>query len=147
VPKAHPVQDRLLDCFGPHPLSSSPVGSGVLVDPNGLDRNELLRLAKKRVMISEYDQSKLSKDGYRVLCEDNNVTLPTGEVVTNGTSFRNTFHLRDTGITDMFVPCGGRPESIDLISVSRLIKDGKTAIPYIVEGANLFITQFGLDHV
>ncbi|KAH7308077.1 NAD-dependent glutamate dehydrogenase [Stachybotrys elegans] len=116
-------------------------GSGVLADPNGLDREELVRLAKKRAMISEYDTSKLSKDGYRVLCEDNNVTLPSGEVVTNGTSFRNTFHLRDTSMTDAFVPCGGRPESIDLISVNRLIKDGKVTIPYIVEGANLFITQ------
>ncbi|QUC23638.1 uncharacterized protein UV8b_07879 [Ustilaginoidea virens] len=116
-------------------------GSGVLADPNGLDRAELLRLAKKRAMISEYDMSKVSKDGYRVLCEDANVTLPTGEVVTNGTSFRNTYHLRDTGMTDAFVPCGGRPESIDLISVNRLIKDGRTTIPYIVEGANLFITQ------
>jgi glutamate dehydrogenase len=116
-------------------------GSGVLVDPNGLDREELLRLAKRRVMISEYDMSKLSKDGYRVLCDDNNVTLPNGESVSNGTSFRNTFHLRETTITDMFVPCGGRPESIDLISVNRLIKDGKSLIPYIVEGANLFMTQ------
>lgn len=116
-------------------------GSGVLADPNGLDRDELLRLAKKRAMISEYDMSKISKDGYRVLCEDNNITLPNGEAVANGTSFRNTYHLRDTGMTDCFVPCGGRPESIDLISVNRLIKDGKTTIPYIVEGANLFITQ------
>ncbi|PHH83436.1 hypothetical protein CDD82_1090 [Ophiocordyceps australis] len=116
-------------------------GSGVLVDPNGLDRDELVRLAKKRAMICEYDMSFVSKDGYRVLCDDNNVTLPSGEVVTNGTSFRNTFHLRDTGTTDMFVPCGGRPESIDLISVNRLIRDGKATIPYIVEGANLFITQ------
>ncbi|KFA64546.1 hypothetical protein S40285_04559 [Stachybotrys chlorohalonatus IBT 40285] len=116
-------------------------GSGVLADPNGLDRDELVRLAKKRAMISEYDLSKLSKDGYRVLCEDNNATLPNGEVVTNGTSFRNTYHLRDTGMADCFVPCGGRPESIDLISVNRLIKDGKSTIPYIVEGANLFITQ------
>lgn len=116
-------------------------GSGVLADPNGLDREELLRLAKNRAMVSEYDMSKVSKDGYRVLCEDNNVTLPNGETVANGTSFRNTYHLRDTGMTDAFVPCGGRPESIDLISVSRLIKDGKTTIPYIVEGANLFITQ------
>ncbi|KAG5928543.1 glutamate dehydrogenase (NADP(+)) gdh1 [Claviceps africana] len=116
-------------------------GSGVIADPNGLDKDELVRLAKKRAMISEYDLTKLSKDGYRVLCEDNNVILPSGEVVTNGTSFRNTYHLRDTGMTDAFVPCGGRPESIDLISVNRLIKDGKTTIPYIVEGANLFITQ------
>ena len=116
-------------------------GSGVLADPNGLDKEELVRLAKKRAMISHYDMSKLSKDGYRVLCEDNNVTLPSGEIVSNGTSFRNTYHLRDTGMTDAFVPCGGRPESIDLISVSKLIKDGKSTIPYIVEGANLFITQ------
>lgn len=116
-------------------------GSGVLADPNGLDKDELIRLAKKRAMISEYDGSKISKDGYRVLCEDTNITLPNGEVITNGTSFRNTYHLRDNGMTDAFVPCGGRPESIDLISVNRLIKDGKTTIPYIVEGANLFITQ------
>lgn len=116
-------------------------GSGVLADPNGLDKDELVRLAKKRAMISEYDMTKVSKDGYRVLCEDNNVTLPNGENINNGTSFRNTYHLRDTGMTDIFVPCGGRPESIDLISVNRLIQDGKTTIPYIVEGANLFITQ------
>ncbi|EGY14539.1 NAD-specific glutamate dehydrogenase [Verticillium dahliae VdLs.17] len=116
-------------------------GSGVIVDPNGLDREELLRLAKSRSMIVNFDISKLSKDGYRVLCEDANITLPTGEVVGNGTTFRNTYHLRDTGMTDIFVPCGGRPESIDLITVNKLIKDGKSTIPYIVEGANLFITQ------
>jgi glutamate dehydrogenase len=116
-------------------------GSGVLADPNGLDRDELVRLAKKRAMVVEYDLSKLSKDGYRVLVEESNVTLPNGEVISNGTTFRNTYHLRDTGMVDAFVPCGGRPESIDLISVNRLIKDGKSVIPFIVEGANLFITQ------
>jgi len=41
----------------------------------------------------------------------------------------------------MFVPCGGRPESIDFSSATRLITDGRPNIPYIVEGANLFITQ------
>jgi len=55
--------------------------------------------------------------------------------------FRNTFHLRDGKDFDLFVPCGGRPESIDLTSVSRIISGGKSNIPYIVEGANLFITQ------
>lgn len=116
-------------------------GAGVLVDPNGIDKQELVRLAKERVMISQFDMSKLSKDGYRVLCDDSNITLPTGEFVGNGTAFRNTYHLRDTGLTDMFVPCGGRPESIDLVSVAKIIKEGKSTIPYIVEGANLFITQ------
>ncbi|KAL2260281.1 hypothetical protein VTK26DRAFT_5752 [Humicola hyalothermophila] len=116
-------------------------GSGVLVDPNGIDKEELLRLARKRQMIAHFDLSKLSKDGYRVLCEDMNITLPNGETVNNGTAFRNTYHLRDNGLTDVFVPCGGRPESIDLVSVNKLIKNGKATIPYIVEGANLFITQ------
>ncbi|TVY53993.1 NAD-specific glutamate dehydrogenase [Lachnellula cervina] len=116
-------------------------GSGVLADPNGLNHAELIRLAKKRAMISEFDIKLLSNQGYRVLCEDVNVKLPTGEVIANGTTFRNTFHLRNNGFTDAFVPCGGRPESIDLSSVGKLIKNGKSIIPYIVEGANLFITQ------
>ena len=116
-------------------------GSGVLVDPNGLDRDELVRLAKKRVMISQFDLSKLSSEGYRVLVEDSNVKLPSGEVVNNGMLFRNTFHLRKDSHVELFVPCGGRPESIDLSTVNKLIVNGKTVIPYIVEGANLFITQ------
>jgi glutamate dehydrogenase len=115
-------------------------GSGVIYDPRGLDRDELVRLAKKRTMISEFDISKLSSEGYRVLVEENNVKLPSGELVHNGTMFRNTFHLRP-GQYDMFVPCGGRPESIDIGTASRLIVDGKATIPYIVEGANLFMTQ------
>lgn len=116
-------------------------GSGVLYDPQGLDRTELLRLAKERKMISHYDASKLSKEGYRVLVDDNSITLPSGEVVNNGTSFRNTYHLRSQEKFDCFVPCGGRPESIDFPSASKLIANGKATIPYIVEGANLFITQ------
>lgn len=117
-------------------------GSGVLCDPNGLDRDELLSLAKSRSLISEYDVSKLSKDGYRVLVDDKDVTLPSGEVVANGTTFRNLYHLRAKERVDIFVPCGGRPEAINVNNVDKLISDEKkTLIPYIVEGANLFITQ------
>ncbi|KAL9118584.1 MAG: hypothetical protein Q9187_004871, partial [Circinaria calcarea] len=116
-------------------------GSGVLVDPNGLDRTELIRLAKKRSMISGFDTNKLSAEGYKVLIDETNVTLPTGEVIDNGMIFRNTFHLRGGKQFDLFVPCGGRPESIDLSNVHKVIVDGKSTIPYIVEGANLFITQ------
>ncbi|EAW13805.1 glutamate dehydrogenase (NAD(+)) [Aspergillus clavatus NRRL 1] len=116
-------------------------GSGVIVDPQGLDHQELIRLAKKRVTISEFDLSKLSPEGYRVLVDESNVKLPNGEVVHNGMIFRNTFHLRSDQQYDVFVPCGGRPESIDLSTVGKLIQNGKSIIPYIVEGANLFITQ------
>ncbi|RAK75127.1 glutamate dehydrogenase (NAD(+)) [Aspergillus fijiensis CBS 313.89] len=116
-------------------------GSGVIVDPQGLNQEELVRLAKNRVTISEFDLSKLSPQGYRVLVDESNVRLPSGELVHNGMIFRNLFHLRNDQQYDTFVPCGGRPESIDLSTVGKLINDGKATIPYIVEGANLFITQ------
>ncbi|KAI9833104.1 MAG: NAD-dependent glutamate dehydrogenase [Phylliscum demangeonii] len=116
-------------------------GSGVIVDPQGLDHAELIRLAEKRAMIAHFDISKLSSEGYRVLVEETNIQLPDGEMVHNGMTFRNTFHLRDKDKYDVFVPCGGRPESIDLGTVGKLIVDGKATIPYIVEGANLFMTQ------
>lgn len=40
------------------------------------------------------------------------------------------------------VPCGGRPEAINVSNVNQLWDtEGKPNFKYIVEGANLFITQ------
>ncbi|RKP29620.1 NAD-dependent glutamate dehydrogenase [Metschnikowia bicuspidata] len=123
-------------------------GSGVIADKNGLDKAELLRLARERKMIDNYDRTKLSKDGFVVLVDDVDVTLPDGTHVACGVAYRNTFHvkLREVyGIdgVDLFLPCGGRPAAIDTNNVMKLIdeKTGKSIIPYFVEGANLFITQ------
>lgn len=123
-------------------------GSGVLADPNGLDKKELLRLAKDRKMIDHYDKSLLSKDGYVVLVDDQDIKLPNGKLITSGIAFRNTFHYKlkeyygENGV-DLYVPCGGRPGAIDTNNVHELINEttGKSIVPYIVEGANLFITQ------
>jgi glutamate dehydrogenase len=80
-----------------------------------------------------------------------------GELVADGTDFRNGAHLRYKA--DIFVPCGGRyvipiqsiwlwtedilrPEAINISNVGKLIdKEGKPHFKYIVEGANLFLTQ------
>jgi glutamate dehydrogenase len=51
-------------------------GSGVIFDPLGLDREEILRLATARKMISHFDVSKLGPNGYRVLVEESNIKLP-----------------------------------------------------------------------
>lgn len=51
-------------------------GSGTIHDPLGLNRTELIRLAKGRKTISEFDVSKLGKDGYRVLVDDRDLVLP-----------------------------------------------------------------------
>jgi glutamate dehydrogenase len=51
-------------------------GSGVLADPNGINREELVRLAQLRVPVSNFNQAKLSKDGYLVRVEDQDIKLP-----------------------------------------------------------------------
>ncbi|KAI8325923.1 NAD-dependent glutamate dehydrogenase [Martensiomyces pterosporus] len=117
-------------------------GSGVLYDPKGIDRSEIARLAEARQMISHFDVSKLGPEGFRVLVDDFQVTLPDGSLVQDGLSFRNTFHLNKLAAADFFVPCGGRPESIDINNVGSLFEaDGSTRFKYVVEGANLFFTQ------
>ncbi|KAL4069971.1 Glutamate/Leucine/Phenylalanine/Valine dehydrogenase-domain-containing protein [Scleroderma yunnanense] len=115
-------------------------GSGVVADPHGLNREELVRLAKLRAPVSNFDKSKLSKDGYLVKVEDQDVKLPSGEIVLDGTDFRNGAHFRFKA--DIFVPCGGRPEAVNISNVARLVdSEGKPHFKYIVEGANLFFTQ------
>ncbi|KAG6830675.1 hypothetical protein H0H87_007406 [Tephrocybe sp. NHM501043] len=121
-------------------------GSGVLADPAGLDREELIRLARLRVPVGNFDTSKLSKDGYLVRVEDQDVKLPSGEVVIDGTDFRNGAHLRFKA--DIFVPCGGRPEAVNISNMSALVdSEGKPHFKYIVEGANLFLTQQARLHL
>ncbi|GAV48114.1 hypothetical protein ZYGR_0I04110 [Zygosaccharomyces rouxii] len=121
-------------------------GSGVLCDPQGLKKDELLRLAKERKMISHFDRSLLGPMGFFVSVDDVDITLPSGVNIANGTTFRNTFHkeiFRFVDHVDLFVPCGGRPNSINLNNIQSYIdeKTNKCKIPYIVEGANLFIAQ------
>lgn len=117
-------------------------GSGVLCDPKGIDRRELTRLAKKRQMVVQFQKQYLSPKGFLVTLKDKDVILPHGERVISGLEFRNTFHLHPLFQADLFVPCGGRPASININNWNRLIdKKGTSRFKYIVEGANLFITQ------
>ncbi|KAK0522349.1 NAD-dependent glutamate dehydrogenase [Tilletia horrida] len=115
-------------------------GSGVAHDPLGLNRDELVRLARARIPIANFDASKLSKEGYIVKVEDTDLTLPSGEVVADGVAFRNSAHLMYQA--DLFVPCGGRPEAINVSNVGKLFnKDGKCHFDALVEGANLFCSK------
>jgi glutamate dehydrogenase len=118
-------------------------GSGVICDPSGLNREELLHLAMKRRMIANFDVSKLGPGGFRVLVDEHDVTLPDESIVEDGLQFRNEFHLHPLSSADVFVPCGGRPEAVDINNVHRLLDggEGKPRFKYIVEGANLFFTQ------
>lgn len=55
-------------------------GSGVLADPAGINREELVRLAKLRIPVANFNKSKLSKDGYLVKVEEQDVKLPCTSV-------------------------------------------------------------------
>jgi glutamate dehydrogenase len=116
-------------------------GSGVLCDPNGLDRPELVRLAQKRVPVCNFDKKKLSPEGFLVLVNDLDVKLPDGTMVASGVDLRDTFHLSKFAAADLFVPCGGRPNAVHAGNVKSLFRpDGSSKFKYIVEGANLFFT-------
>lgn len=116
--------------------------SGVVYDRNGLDHGELLRLASSRKMVREYTRDKLSPEGFLVLVEDKALTLFDGGYVANGMEFRNNFHLSPYARADLFIPCGGRPLSINILNWKELLDDsGMPAYRVIVEGANLFLTQ------
>jgi glutamate dehydrogenase len=117
-------------------------GSGVAWDPDGLDREELARLARARRTVSEFDMTRLGPKAFFVGVDDRDVTLPDGRTVANGEQFRNSFHLSEYMQADLFVPCGGRPAAINITNWTALLNEDKTPrVRAIVEGANLFVTQ------
>ena len=116
-------------------------GSGVLYDPNGIDRPALTALAEARQPVAGFDRTKLGPGGFLVEIDDRDVTLPDGTLVESGLVFRNGFHLTRFSTADLFVPCGGRPNAVHINNVDKLFDaDGKPRFRFIVEGANLFFT-------
>jgi len=117
-------------------------GGGVLYDPEGLDRNELVRLARAGATTADFREKYLGARGFRVLVGERDRELPDGTLVASGLGFRNTFHLDRRMKADLFVPCGGRPRSVNLTNWRSLLdENGAPLFRWIVEGANLFITQ------
>ncbi|KAE9396249.1 hypothetical protein BT96DRAFT_1021438 [Gymnopus androsaceus JB14] len=99
-------------------------GSGVLVDPAGLNRKEL-----DEVWVF-------------VKIEEQDVKLPftlfkSGEIIFDGIVFRNGAHLRFKA--DLFMPCGRCHQHVERGCALR--QEGKPHFKYIVKGANLFLTQ------
>jgi glutamate dehydrogenase len=104
-------------------------GLGCAEDPRGLDPGELLRLVEQSRSIAFFDRGRLSPEGRLHTLSD-----------PDGARLRNDMHNRVR--SDVFVPAGGRPQSINESNWSRFLgADGRPASRLIVEGANLFITQ------
>jgi len=129
-------------------------GTGALFDPEGLDHDAL----KKVILQSDldaYDVSSLNVDGFllyrnqtrqdgmKVLykhlqMEDSGVTE---DWISNDKFYKIFNSLAFEVKADLFIPAGGRPETIDIDNVDKFFsKSGKASSNCIVEGANSFIT-------
>jgi glutamate dehydrogenase len=124
-------------------------GGSVLFDPQGLDREELTKLAmmrnsRPRVNSLGFPATKLSKDGFRVPIEAGNVTLPDGRVIRDGALFHRNFlcdpanrkYVEQANI-QAFIPCGGFKDTINHGNV-RQFAEVFRELRFIVEGANVF---------
>merc|ERR1712157_405254 len=135
--------------------------SGCAEDLNGLDHNELLRLVHEQLPISNFNPMKLSTTSTTTGEGSSGTATATATAVVHtcdtvdGRNARNSMHNRL--IADAFLPCGGRPNTIDITNYKQFLlpnndddgTDGSNTTKklytptskLIVEGANLFITD------
>jgi glutamate dehydrogenase len=128
-------------------------GTGALVDPNGLNREELSRIVL-REDAEAFDPGRLSPGGFLLY---RNVRRTEGlrelykrvakteagllEAWVTLDEFQKEFtELLFTVPADLFIPGGGRPETVDGSNWGRFFgSDGTPTVRVIVEGANSFI--------
>ncbi|NDV19345.1 amino acid dehydrogenase [Pseudodesulfovibrio sp. JC047] len=104
-------------------------GHGAVYDPDGMDHAELLRLMDGEYKTADFDPSKLTGEGAFVVSTDE----------PDGTRIRNTLH--NTAVADIFIPSGGRPDTINMSNWKEFLqKDGTPSARGLVEGANIFIS-------
>lgn len=129
-------------------------GTGALFDPDGLEKNAMNQLVLK-ADLEAFDTSALNvggfmiyrqktrKEGMSVLYQK--LTMGNDGIIEEWIStdaFYKLFNnLAFTVEADLFIPAGGRPETIDSSNVERFLgKDGSPSSQVIIEGANSFIT-------
>lgn len=103
-------------------------GHGAAWDPAGLDPAELLRLIDVQRSVSAFNPARLRGEGAWV------ATADTPE----GVRRRNTLH--NTAHADIFIPSGGRPDTINTRNWHDFFdRGGVPTARAIIEGANLFV--------
>ncbi len=129
-------------------------GSGVLYDPEGIDREELGRLILKD-NIDAFRPERLHPGGYLLLRRQRKREglrelyrrwVRTADGVEEQWVTTDEFHREFDGAifhvpADLFIPAGGRPETIDDQTWESLLgPDGAPTCRAIVEGANSYLT-------
>ncbi|MGB5669158.1 MAG: NAD-glutamate dehydrogenase domain-containing protein [Sedimenticolaceae bacterium] len=129
-------------------------GSGALYDPSGLDRAALDKIVLK-ADVEAYDTAALSPGGYLLYRKETRSegmrklyrkVLRTEDGVEESWMSNDDFYRAYNSLlfkvsADLFIPAGGRPETIDAGNFQNFFDDaGNPSARVIVEGANSFIT-------
>jgi len=129
-------------------------GTAGLYDPRGADPKELARLLLRHDL-ERFNPQALHTDGFILFRNERRhegVRDLYKKIVRNGNGIQekwvttDEFHKEMDELlfqvpSDLFLPCGGRPETIDGSNWRRLFdRNGKPGVKVITEGANSFIT-------
>ena len=124
-------------------------GGSILFDPQGLDREALMKIAfmrhtSPRANSLKFPVEKLSLQGFMVPLAAKNVRLPDGTIVEDGAMFHRTFlsesdNRRFISQADIraFIPCGGFKDTVNRSNVKNFLSVFKE-LRFIVDGANVF---------
>jgi glutamate dehydrogenase len=128
-------------------------GAGALYDPNGLHR-EALSAIVLQADADAFDPARLSPGGF-LLYRNARRTEGLRELyrrvektasglredwITLDEFYREYDGLHFSVPADLFIPAGGRPETVDQGNWQRFLAGGKPTMKVVVEGANSFIT-------
>jgi glutamate dehydrogenase len=127
-------------------------GPAAVYDPAGIDREMLSDLVLKQ-SLDAFSTEKLKGDGayiifskpvqekgvehYRQLIRKGGKLV---EMKLSRDEFSRIFQNNIYIYADVFIPCGGRPSTINASNYLEYLPDGKPSSKAIVEGANSFIT-------
>jgi glutamate dehydrogenase len=142
-------------------ITSITAGSGAIYDPKGIDKKELDRLILKDD-IDRFSPDYLHEGGF-ILCpreqkREGLVDLikkiirdkdgPKEEWVSSDEFHAQFENLIFSHSTDVFIPCGGRPETIHMGNWEKLFNHDHTPTTRaIIEGANSFISPEARERI
>ncbi len=124
-------------------------GPAALYDPDGIDREELSALVHKN-NLDKFDPAKLKGEGAFMIFNSPDADGQHPMASVKGGKLQRSMIPRDDFMrlfqnnicheAEVFIPCGGRPQTINAGNVDGYCPNGKPSSRAIVEGANSFIT-------
>jgi len=136
-------------------------GTAGLWDPEGISREELRRLVLKEDL-DHFDPEHLGPGAFIVFREKRKaeglrelyrrvVRVDSGlqeDWLATDDFFKEIEQLIFSVSTDLLIPCGGRPETVDARNWPRFFRaDGTCSAKVIIEGANSFISPLAREEI